>query len=82
MDKRKKSINCIINNIIFLYLILNEISFVNCEYNIIVFNSQEYRAGQFAFNSNGDMIKFFREFLQIRIHMTYETQRNLDYFMD
>ena len=81
MDKRRKSINCIINNIIFLYLILKEISFANCEYNIIVFNSQEYRAGQFAFNSNRDMIiecskNYYRLFYGLKKNGKYYFSNN------
>ena len=42
--------------IIFIYLLLIEFLFTYCDYNIILFNTHEYRAGHFAFNSNGDMI--------------------------
>ena len=81
MDERRKIINCIINNIIFLYLILKEISFINCEYNIIVFNSQEYRAGQFAFNSNRDMIieyskNYYRLFYGLKKNGKYYFENN------
>ena len=42
--------------IIFLFIFSQNIPLSYCDYNIVVFDSHEYRAGHFAFNSNGDMI--------------------------
>ena len=42
-------------NMIFVYILLFQIFQYYCS-DIIVFNSKNYRAGHFAFNSQGDMI--------------------------
>ena len=52
---KKLKINSI-KFIIFSFIFLQNILLLYFDYIIIVFNSQEYRAGHFTFNSNGDMI--------------------------
>ena len=78
--KNKKYIK--INNykfIIFTYLLLIEFLFIYCDYNIIVFNSHEYRAGHFAFNSNGDMII---EYSKDNYRLFYGLKNNGKYYFE
>ena len=42
--------------IILVLILFNQIPYISSEFKILVFNSQQYRAGQFAFDSNGNMI--------------------------
>ena len=65
--------------IIFIFLFLIEIKFTYCNYNIIVLNSHGYRAGHFAFNSNGDMII---EYSKDNYRLFYGLKNNGKYYFE
>ena len=76
--KHKKIININKVKLIFYsFLFLIGLPMINSEYNIIVFNSHEYRAGHFAFNSNGDMII---EYSKDNYRLFYGLKKNGKYF--